>query len=250
MQQTGNSTYHGLQMRFQKTFANGLSYLVSYTLSKTISNTNAQFTTFNAGPLDTYNRKLEKAVDAADLPQTLAISGLYELPIGPNKPHLNYQGVGGRALGGWKVGWFLTYQSGSIIGVTGGNPLPIFNGQTRPNVNLGVAQKAFSGGKFDPATDLYLNAAAWTPNAAFTFGTAPAYQPSLRTFPLYNESISAIKETTIKESVKFQLRADFFNVFNRTEFGGPNATIGEGFGEIGSQENAPRVIQLGARLNF
>ena len=70
LQETGGSTYHALQIRLQKAFASGLSYLVTYTFSKNISNTLSPFATFSAGPLDTYNRKLEKGLDTMDRPMS------------------------------------------------------------------------------------------------------------------------------------------------------------------------------------
>ena len=49
--------YNALQVQAQKRFTNGLTYLVSYTLSRTMSNTDSGFSTFNGGALNTYNQK-------------------------------------------------------------------------------------------------------------------------------------------------------------------------------------------------
>jgi hypothetical protein len=252
LQETGASTYHALQVRLQKAFANGLSYLVTYTLSKNLSAGGMYpFATFNAGPLDTYNRKLEKGLDTMDQTHIVRASGVYELPIGPTKRYLPYKGVAGKILGGWEIAWFVSYSSGTPMGIGGGNPVPLFNGQTRPDVVAGVAQKGSWSGKFDPAVDLYLNAGAWTQNAPFTFGNSPYTQPSLRYFAGYNENFSLIKRTQIWESVNFEVRGEAFNLFNRTIYGGPDATVGSaGFGVIGGQANAPRVVQMTAKFNF
>ena len=76
-------------------------------------------------------------------------------------------------------------------------------------------------------------------------------QPSLRYFPMFNENISLIKRTQIRESVNIEFRAEAFNVFNRTVYGGPNASCWPGgLRRIGSQANAPRVVQLAAKFNF
>ena len=104
-QETGNSTYHALQVRAQKYYSNGLSYLVTYVASKTITNSFWGFGGFASEPLDTNNRKLEKAIGSIDMPQELVISGNYQLPIGPAKHFIGTSkgscGQGFVRLGGW-----------------------------------------------------------------------------------------------------------------------------------------------------
>jgi hypothetical protein len=46
-----------------------------------------------------------------------------------------------------------------------------------------------------------------------------------------------------------QLRFEFFNTFNHTQFGNANLTVGPGFGQI-SSDRGPRVIQIGGRLQW
>ena len=59
-----------------------------------------------------------------------------------------------------------------------------------------------------------------------------------------------IKRTRISETVNFEIRAEFFNIFNRTNFGNPSATINtSSFGNITGASGA-RTIQLGAKLMF
>ena len=58
------------------------------------------------------------------------------------------------------------------------------------------------------------------------------------------------KHFAIKESTAFEFRAEAFNVFNHTEWGGPSASLGSGgFLEIASAHLA-RVLQLGAKIIF
>ena len=66
-----------------------------------------------------------------------------------------------------------------------------------------------------------------------------------------NEDFGVIKNTKITESVSFQMRADMFNVFNRTGLGNPDTGFNDGsFGLIFGPASGPRVIQLALRLNF
>ena len=62
--------------------------------------------------------------------------------------------------------------------------------------------------------------------------------------------MSLFKAIPIHENANFQFRFEFFNAFNHPQFGFANMGLGTGFGEITSDPQGPRVIQLGGRLNF
>src|SRR5712671_386899 len=117
---TGNSTYHALQVSVDKRFAQGLSLLVSYTVSKNLTDADS------AGPgvsgfigtnsfigQNSYNRGTEKAVSQLDTPQSLVASFFYELPVGHGKRYMSQGGVTDRLLGGWYVSGVLSYHSGT-----------------------------------------------------------------------------------------------------------------------------------------
>jgi hypothetical protein len=63
--------------------------------------------------------------------------------------------------------------------------------------------------------------------------------------------VSVLKDTAITERVKLQLRFEFFNMPNHTNFGNPGANISVA-GSLGRITGAadPRQIQFGAKLNF
>jgi hypothetical protein len=84
VQPIGNSTYHSLQMKAQKRFSNNLGFLVSYTLSKSITDTSLQGSeaASNRPALDTANRNWEKSLAPNDMTRSLVISWVYELPFG------------------------------------------------------------------------------------------------------------------------------------------------------------------------
>jgi hypothetical protein len=258
-QTPGHSNYHSLQMRAQKDYSNGMTFLASYTWSKSITDGLDQFTTYFPMPLDTAQRKRERQVLGANTnggggPHSLSIASTYELPVGPGKPFLNKGGITGVFTGGWGVSAVLSYNAGAPLPISGGTPNPIFNGQSRPNLVPNASQKAYSGGKFNPFTDHYVNSAAFSDAGAFALGNAPPTLPRLRGFALYNESISALKSTKLWEGTTFEIRADFFNAFNRVVFGTPDMNFSDvtsgGFGKIGAQANSPRVIQLAGRIDF
>lgn len=125
----GIATYNALQAQAQKRFTNGLTYLVSYTLSRTMSNTDSGFSEFNGGALNTYNQKAEYTIASNDQTHLLNISGVYELPIGPGKPFLHSNNLASRIfIGGWQLSGIFQYASGTPFG-TGANgcPLASFN---------------------------------------------------------------------------------------------------------------------------
>src|ERR1700756_3543603 len=85
----GTTYYQGAQIEIEKRFTNGLSFLAGYTLSRLMDNTSSGFSSFTSGGINKYNQKPEWAVSGSDEPNTLKISGTYELPIGPGKKYVN-----------------------------------------------------------------------------------------------------------------------------------------------------------------
>ena len=248
----GNHTYHALQTKVQKRLSSGLGLLVSYTLSKIISDTNANSWSGNElRSLNTENRRLEKAISPIDRTHNLITNWIYELPVARDA-----KGVAGKFLSGWGTGVTTTYTSGAPLRIAGGPPLPIFSGvANRPSRVVGVSRRTdVSAGAFDPARDLYLNIGAFRQPAAFTFGDVGRVEPDLRGFSLWNEDV-AIKRTyirSISEQFNVEFRAEFFNIFNRTVFSDPATNINTpaSFGRVSGQRNEPRNIQFMLRISF
>jgi hypothetical protein len=248
-QPLGSSTYNALQTKIQKRFSDGLSFLASYTLSKTLTNTSLSgYSAFNGGALDTANRGLEKHIAGQDQTHNFVASLVYELPVG-KKMH----GAAGTALRGWEVALVTRHAIGTPLGIGGGPPLPIFGGGNRPNRSPGVsAGSSVSAGSFDPAVNSYLNPAAFSQPALFTFGNASVTEPNLRTFSVHNEDFSIIKRTYLRERQNLEFRAEFFNIFNRVVFAAPSTNFNSlnTFGLVFGQANTPRNIQFALKFNF
>jgi hypothetical protein len=265
-QPTGYADYESLQVRFQKRFSKGLSFLVAYTYSKELGVPGSDTLGDTAGggsvmALDTYNRRIEKAVVPWNEPQALAFSWMYELPVGRGKHFLpNLSSPLNQVIGGWQINTIQTYHSGVPISVTGGPTVPLFNSGSggnanRPNwvssnVRTAAAQ---SMGSFDPNKDLYLNINAFGQPAPFTLGNAPPYLPNVRTPAFYDENFSVFKKINLFSDSRYvEFRGEFFNLFNRVCFGGPAANINSPntFGILSSQANQPRVIQFAMKFIF
>jgi len=252
----GNSSYNALFVKAEKRFSSGLQYLVSYTFSKTLTDTplNA-FGRF--GPQDTFNRKVERSLSQYDIPQNLVVSFTYQLPWGPGRPYLN-RGLISNILGGWAVAGIMTYQSGTPVTIGAPNDLPLGNGHLN-SVYLGGPISTSTSGRGDVSLSngltgqqgtVTLNRQAFGFPAPFTFGNTYVL-PGVRTLGLASENLSLFKRETFREKYMFELRFDMFNAFNRKNFGGLITDLtNPAFGQYTAAGSSPRVGQIGAKLVF
>ena len=68
---------------------------------------------------------------------------------------------------------------------------------------------------------------------------------------LFNWDLALIKEFALREHLKLQFRAESYSTTNRPYFSPPNSTVGSPFiGQIGSEADSPRDIQLALKLFF
>lgn len=242
----GSSNYHSLQLSGVRRMSKGLMFTMAYTFSKSINDTNVYG--YGAGPMDYFNRKLDRSLASLDQPHTLSFSYIYELPFGPGQKHLT-RGIASTVLGGWKITGLQIYASGTPLGFNINNNLPIGNASQRPDIISPNMRSSVSAGAFDPATNLWLNPAAFAIPAANTFGNAPR-NASVRG-PMYmNENLGLLKDTKWKERFNWQLRFEATNPFNRVVFGVPVANFSAGsFGKITSAAGA-RSLTLGTKFYF
>ena len=258
---TGNSTYHAMQMQLDKRFASGLSFLVSYTVSKNLTDADS------AGPgvqgfigtgefvgQNSYNRQAEKAVSELDIPQSLVASFFYELPFGHGKRYLSGNGAMDRVVGGWYVSTIAQYKSGTpteVYGPCGGTAGDVlfggchFTGSARVNIVPGVQQTNKSN--FNPLTTPFWNAGAFSAADPLTFGTEARALASARGFTSKDEDLTLGKKTRLfGERATIDFRASFFNVFNRHVFGVGNANLNSGpFIPAGTPNTCPGVFACG-----
>jgi hypothetical protein len=254
----GTSVYHSLQAKLDKRFTNGLQFRVAYVWSKLMV----------VGPSDSGNgndvvgggvqnpictRSCERSVSADDVPHTFILAYTYQLPFGRGKKFgSNSSGIVNGLIGGWGISGIQRYQNGRPMGITmnGGDLTSyLYTWVKRPNK---LSEGVWGGGKFDPATNLYIDKTAYADPGNLVFGSAPRLDSRLRTFGIYNEDINLYKDTFVKaEQWKIRFEAQFGNIFNRTFFCNPDTNWSSGsFGKITSQCNIPRRIQFGLRFEF
>jgi hypothetical protein len=254
----GNSIYHSLQVQARKNTAHGLTFIAAYTLSKDISDSDSNMYNSPSGIQDFYNRKLERSIVAFDYPQVLKLTWIYSLPLGRGQKWLNSGRVVNRVFGGWQLAANQRYGSGDPLSLWDADASPVITPYVRPDVVAGVKQTLPLHGLDAINGTPYLNEAAFadpplSPNNSFPLrvGTAPRYLPNIRGPAHQEEDFGIIKNTNITERVKFQIRGDFQNVFNRVGRGDPDTGVNDGtFGLIFYPMNGPRLIQMSAHLTF
>jgi hypothetical protein len=264
----GNSTYHSLQIKAENRFAHGFYLLGSYTLSKTLDDTDdAQAGGSYAGPgeLSPYERKRWKALALTDIPNLATISLAYDLPFGAGKRFVNTGGPLSKVVGGWRSSGIIRIQEGvpfAFSSTTFCNVPSQFSTTCIPPTPANPwAQGASS---FNPALPLF-NRAAFEPASDFNFyfGDGPRVS-NVRAFGYHNLDFSLQKDTKITERVSLQIRFGAFNIFNFHIFSNNGAVIGGGgspmpintdissptFGMWTGGVTPPRNCQVGMKLIF
>jgi hypothetical protein len=237
----GTSHYNALQASLQKRFSYGLTFLASYTWSKTLDNTTNIVYPYN----DALNYGLSNGFKLIDIPQNFVFSYTYELPFGKGKPLLKSSGIAGKLVGGWSVNGITTFQAGQPLMVTVANNLLNNNGGSNP------ANITCSSVVMPKNVSEWFDTSCFSSPAAYTFGNSGFGHirgPGLNSWDF---SIGKDAQIGDNEFRRFRLEADFFNLTNSPHFSNPNTTLGNsGFGTIGGDRLPPRLIQLGAKFMF
>ena len=248
------NTWDSLQVQVQKQLSHGLSLVVAYTMSKNITNTDsfeAGFLGPFAGYQDRFTLAGERSLSAEDVPQRLAVGYIYDLPIGKGKPiGAGLPAAVNGVLGGWQVSGVTTFASGFPLRPTvTPNNTGSFGGGARPNIRAGYCLD--SSRPRGERIDNYANADAFSFPATLTFGNAPRLLPDCRADGIKNTDLSMIKFIPVGEALKLEFRAEFFNIFNRTQFAAPNMAFGSAsFGRVTTTYNSSRIIQLALKISF
>jgi len=254
----GFSHFHSLQITLDRQLRKGISVYANYVWSKVLSNTESSFMGDNAGPLDYYNLRVEKAPASFDLPHMVKAYFQWEIPVGKGRAVALPSRVLDGILGGWSLSGILNYWSGGPLGFGGAsNPMPNgWNGGQRPNVMPGPMKAAsFDSSRFNFANtaapeNTYVNKALFSDPPPLTLGNAAVRYGRIRGFWTRNEDFGLLKNFRIQERWRLQLRAEFLNAFNRHTLGGINTNITSPlFGQVTSV-SGNRTVQLGMRMDF
>ncbi len=258
----GQTWYDSLQTKVERRFGN-VNLMGSWVWSKSLGMMTLR-QIFSQGSnvqtQDAYNLKDAKTYLNMDIPNFVNIIASYQLPFGKGKKFFS---SAGRAMdlviGGWSIASTQQYRSGTLIQVVSAtNQLAstTFAPLQKATATGNAIRSGVSSGDLDPDNPNirwfnYGSSAPYTNTPAYTLGAASIYNTNFRNPWFRQENLSISKTFAIWESVRFIYRADAFNIFNRTSFGGTNGTIGNAnFGRVQSAQNGPRVITMGLRLEF
>ena len=218
-----NSFYHGFNGGLKKRFADGLQFQVAYTFGRSIdsaSRVNFSDIQENLGkfPQDQMNLgSSNRGLSAHDVRNNLSFNYVWEIP---------YQGSGAarHLLGGWQMNGILQLSTGSPetlrLGGSGGTRDWNRDSESsslaeRPSLRPGGTLNAVRADGRDP--DRYFDLSQFIlhePGTHGDVGRNTLIGPGVNTF-----DFSLFKNFDVAEDVELQFRAEFFNIFNRTNFG-------------------------------
>ncbi len=264
---SGSSIYHSFQAQLTRRFTHGASLTSAFTWSKSLDAT--QY-------LNPSDPQPWYGLSANDRTFRFATAGIYELPFGRGRDHLNNGGVLSQIVGGWQVQGVYQVQSGQPLEFdpatlqTSGTSLPVFLGPGNP----GSAAWGRQGFKNSPnGTWFNTSYFATTTGSSSSTGQQPGLygtQYQLRTFPIrydnlrsdfLNQLDAAVQRNfslaKLYEPLSLQIRLDLINAMNHPVLGGsgPNHTVvtdwtSSTFGQVTAQENQPRIYQFEAFIRF
>jgi hypothetical protein len=278
----GNYNYNSLQITLQQRMANGLTFNANYTFSKNIGDDG----TFRSGyPIPaaaishgtrSYGMDaIERGLTAIDRPSVFNFYGVYQLPFGKDHIGGNSKVVDWLA-GNWQLSGIYTVSSGTPFAVTWsgcGSNVP-GQGQCMPDQNGAFTGKARINGNFGKGPNGYQKASlgkvqyidvsafstpqnvSTTSTPLYLLGNAPrtgAY--TLRNNKTWNGVQAGLRRTFPLhwEDANFIFEADCINVWNRVNFGNPNASWSAGsttFGTVTSASGDPRDWQFAGHITF
>ncbi len=253
----GNSSYNALQVDVVHRLSRGLQLRGNYTWSKNLdinsALTIAQSSNQPQLVLDRNDLRRDWGPSALNATHQSSISATYELPFGHGKPWLSdISGLESKFVSGWQVNGIGTFLSGfPFTPLVGSNRSGDGNIRNPDRVSL---NPSFTGSIVTGDPNQWYNPAAFILPAAGTYGNIG--RETLTGPGLANMDFSVFKDTAVSEKTRMQFRAEIFNLFNRSNFGPPNATVFSGTtispsaGTITTTATNPRQIQLGLKLIF
>jgi hypothetical protein len=230
----GYSHYNALQLQVSKRFSRGYTVNVAYTFSKMMDAT---------GYLNASDATPWYGISTYDRPQRIAISSVWELPVGRGRTFLSNMPKGlDYVIGGWELTAAFTYQSGDAL--NWGNI--IFNGNLH-DIPLSSSQRG---------VDHWFNT-----GAGFVTSASQQLADNVVTFPLRLGgvrgdgqdvwNISIVKNFALTDRVRLQLRGSGYNALNHPNFNDPSTTVTSGsFGKVTGMDGYPRQAEIAARIIF
>jgi len=238
----GVSSYDSLQTKFQRRYHQGLQFLLSYTLSDSKTNAGDSLSGGGVGGLRApdvvgWDLKNDIGLSGFHTKHAFIFSGNYDLP------------GRGPILGGWRTNWILSVYSGQAQTI--GCPVATGSGTGCYALVIG---DPYSG---DRSVDQFYNPAAFAnPDPVTTIGQTDfsplgGKRSQVTGPPLRQLDFGIARQFSMFGRKQFEIRAEAFNITNTASFNLPgslNFQDARNFASITSMRNAPRQVQLGAKL--
>src|SRR5271157_1867809 len=269
LENKASSIYHAFQASGRKSVG-ALNLTAAYTYSHSIDDSSNRY---DGGFVNSYNLAMTRASSNFDERHMLNVGYIYDLPF------FRKAGLGHTLVGGWQFSGIETFATGTPVTVTNGTTYG-----DNAGVGNGVGTGSYADKIGDPSANIpptsllagtnyskfAYNPGAFAVPTGLTFGTAG--RNSLPNVRRINFDMALFKHFAIKEDMAFEFRAEAFNVFNHTEWGGygggvscPNPDSGAATRSAGdptcvtpggsnflemSWAHLSRVVQFGAKFIF
>jgi hypothetical protein len=254
-----NSAYNSLQASLDKRFAHGLQFTTAYTFSKSFD----QASSFE-GILNPIDPRRSRSLSNFDARHRIVFSYYWELPF------RHHSGVAGKVLDGWSLSGITTFQTGFPIRIQSlaDNELMYsfdFELPGEPNqiAPFRTMRPQSHGNYFFDPNSFTENASDSSQPPCTAGALFGCYDPSLfgslgnarRTVccgPHISQTDFAILKTIqLTETKHIDFRAEFFNLFNHTQFFTPDGNTSDGaqFGQV-TQARDPRLMQFALKFFF
>jgi hypothetical protein len=242
----GDMHFNSVQVRAEHRLSRGFSYLVNYTGSKNIGNVSDHVWT-TVAVQNEYNPRAERAISVIDVPKEFTAAWIWQLPFGRGRL------IGGSMPGyanafasGWEVTGDYDFVSGNPLAITNSSGVTGFGAGSRPNWN--GQNPTLSGSA--RTQNQWFNTADFSAAPQYTFGNVPPYLSVLRG-PYTNAwNTGFFKDTAITEKTKFELRAEFYNLFNHPIWAAPGTSFGSTSFGVVANKAGNRTGQLSAKIIF
>jgi hypothetical protein len=248
----GTGNYNALQVQLDKRYTNGFTYQIAYTWSKAEAVDDGWFGVEGTVVQNPYDPGASRGLSGTNVPQVFSANGLYELPIGKGKSFSTGNRFADYALGNWQINSIFTWRNGQPYTVTDSADIANIGntgyerGNQVGNPNLSHKTKAE-----------WFNTAAWAIPAQYTYGNGG--RNTLQAQRWINLDTSVIRSFPIREQMRFEFRAEAFNIANHTIFAAPSSDLNSPstFGAIGfkssttdNQANLNRILQMSGKFVF
>lgn len=237
----GNSTYHSAQVSLDKRFSKGFSVQSAYTFSKSID---YQTGGYDAYPQDIHNWAAERSLSSSDRTHIFRTSWVWSIPT-----PFGLRGIGRHILGGWDVTGILSLYSGAPLAMTDSVDRALRGLTNRPDR---LHDPRITGERStDEMLLRYFDTTAYARNQPGQSGSAPRVEGQLRAPGVIDFDAGVVKHIRFNERHRLDIRGEFFNLPNHTNFNGPGTNINSSgsFGRITSA-SSPRIVQLALKYAF